>query len=96
MFERLLVASTKEFDFEAPVDGYHPFDEIDMLASKSEGPKRKTHVLSETQQWQLCADDICKNSRRRSFFEIESFLNPSGSRNLEYDEAVQPKPTVHE
>ena len=33
---------------------------------------------------------------RNGVYRILSFINTSGSRNLEYDEAVQPKPSVQE
>ena len=41
-------------------------------------------------------DGISMIAGGQHFCIVDSFLNPTGSRNLEYDEAVQPKPTVHE
>lgn len=86
------------FAFEAPVDGYQPFDEIDMRVNLGAGWQRNAErnyflKLGNGNYARISFKMIAGGGH---FFHVESFLNPRGSRNLEYDEAVQPKPTVHE
>lgn len=92
-----LVLSTREFDFLAPEAGYQPSELIDMplsLGEKWQGRMNRQYFLklADGNYARVHLDLRPSNGSLR----IESFLNPSGSRNLEYDEAVQPKPTVHE
>jgi hypothetical protein len=82
-----LIESTKEFDFEAPENGYRPSDEIEMpmsLAEKwrPEAEKRYFVKLGNGNYARIMFRMIAGGDH---FFKIESFLNPSGSRNLEYD-----------
>lgn len=92
-----ITESTKVFDFVAPERDYHPSIEIKMPASMTNGWR-------ETIEKKFFLKLVNGNYARVSFIffpnngvlRLETFINPSGSRNLEYDEAVQPKPTVHE
>lgn len=78
---------TNEFPFEAPLEGYKPFDEVGMpvsLGDKWAPSTRKSYFLrlADGSYDRLNLDVIPGGDH---FFEIESFLNPSGSRNLEFD-----------
>lgn len=92
-----LIASTREFDFVAPEHGYQPIDLIDMpvsLAAEWQGHLRRQYFLrfADGNYARIRFDLRPSNGS----LKIESFLNPSGSRNLEFDPAVQPKPTTYE
>ncbi len=87
-----LVLSTKEFDFLAPEGGYESPENIEMAASLKDGwqgrIKRKYFMkLPDGNYGRIFFDLMSHNGS----LKIQSFINPSGSRNLEYDEAVQPK-----
>jgi hypothetical protein len=92
-----LIESTREFDFEAPAQGYQTFDQIDM-------PQSSENWRSDVSKWYFLKlpDGTYARLHFRiiaggdHFFKIQSFVNPSGSRNLEYDPAVQPKPTFYQ
>lgn len=78
---------TNEFPFEAPLRGYRTMDEVDMpisLGEKWASSIRKSYFL------QLAGKDYARMNLEvvpagDHFFEVESLLNPSGSRNLEFD-----------
>ena len=93
-----LQLSTNEFSFYAPADGYKPFDEINMPAS-FEGwwqsdVERKYFVKLGDGKWGRVKFAMIAGGDH--FCIIESYLNPSGSRNLEFDQSVQHKPTQFE
>ncbi len=82
-----MIESTKEFDFEAPTDGYRASDEINMYTKTPDrwsGNAKKKYFLKLGDgnyariQFEMIAggDHFCY---------IESYLNPDKSRNLEYD-----------
>jgi hypothetical protein len=78
---------TNEFPFLAPVSGYAATDEIKMPVSLGEqwglGAKRNYFlVLSNGNYARMTFEMIAHGDH---FFEMESLLNPSGSRNLEFD-----------
>ncbi len=94
----LVLQSTNEFNFEAPLEGYQPFDEIKMPTTLENGWQRNAEQkyflkLGNGNYARIKFKMIAGGGH---FFHIESFLNPAGARNLEYDEAVQPKQTVFE
>jgi hypothetical protein len=85
-----LVKREGDYDFEAPVEGYQPSDDIGP-------PADRWSANAERQFFVKMADNRFArvNLRMRTggehFVVIESYLNPQpGSRNLEYDPAKQP------
>ena len=89
-----LIRSEKEFDFIAPADPYAPYDVIDMPAAldtrwQSDVERRYFFKLPNSTYGRLTFAMIVGGDH---FCIIEGFINPSGSRNLEYDPAAQPKP----
>ena len=86
-----------EFSFLAPQDGYLPYAEIKMTTNRLDWKRESSFMLFYR---------VPSGNYGRMHFQIiaggdhfaivDSYLNPSGSRNLEYNEAVQPKPAVHE
>ena len=92
-----LVETAKEFSFQAPEDGYLPFIEIDMPLDEEEWKssiRRKYFIhLSDGRYGRIEFYLLARNG----VFTVKSAINPSGSRNLEYDKAAQPpKPQVYE
>ena len=82
-----LVKREGEFNFEAPVEGYQPFDEI-------KPPEERWASNAERQYFVKTADNRYARIEIRirtggdHFVVIQSYLNPQpGSRNLEYDPA---------
>jgi hypothetical protein len=78
---------TNEFPFQAPSEGYVDSDEINMPASLDNGwgsnAKRNYFLkLANGNYARLTFEMIAGGDH---FFEVESFVNPSGSRNLEFD-----------
>jgi len=78
-----ILQSSNELDFEAPVGGYQPEDEIDMPANREadwgDSAKRRYFLkLADGNYARMSFEMIAGGDH---FFEIESFLNPSGSRN---------------
>ena len=91
-----IVATPEEFNFSAPENGYLPYVETDMPASSDQWEtsiKRKYFIkLADGNYGRIDFDFLSRNG----VYRINSFINPSGSRNLEYDETVQRKPAVQE
>jgi hypothetical protein len=86
--------STNQLDFKAPLDGYQASDEINMPASMANGwgrsAKRNYFLkLGDGNYARVSFEMIAGGGH---FFHLASFLNPSGSRNLEFDPntVVQP------
>lgn len=83
-----IVPRNAELDFEAPEDGYAAADEITMTANN---PQQRWSREAERQYFLKLADGRYARAKLtiytgdRTFFVLESYLNPSGSRNLEYD-----------
>ena len=86
------IPTTEEFAFEAPVDGYQSSLMIDTRTPK--GPTWER--LYEGGSFYVRADgnfgrvDI-RMIPGKSWMRVDLFLNPSGSRNLEYDPAKEIK-----
>src|SRR5207253_3346534 len=89
-----LIATAKEFDFEAPENGYQPSSEILMttdLGSNWRGIVDKKYFL-KLKDGNYARMNFKMIAGGDHFCAIESFLNPTGSRNLEYDTAKEIKP----
>jgi len=86
-----LIGTDEEFNFEAPITGYKSPIEIEIPASTEnwQGELRQKYFI------QLADGNYGRFElyllARNGVFTVQSFINPSGSRNLEYDETVQPK-----
>jgi hypothetical protein len=82
-----LLGYTNEFPFEAPLDGYTPCDEINMPVSLGQdwgnAAQRSYFLHLANGNYGRVHLEIVPSGDH--FFEIESYLNPSGSRNLEFD-----------
>lgn len=78
---------TNEFPFAAPANGYVATDEIRMPMSLGEAwgysAKRNYFLALANGNYARMTFEMIAGGDH--FFEIESFLNPSGSRNLEFD-----------
>lgn len=81
-----IVEINKEFEFVAPETGYQPFVEINMPASL--GEKKWMRVVQQQYFCKLSNGKFAKLDFRIDggiYCPFEYFLNPSGSRNLEFD-----------
>lgn len=82
-----LVQSADDLDFEAPIDGYHASDVIDMPATLetdwSSHVRRSYFLKLANGNYARMSFEMVAGGDH--FFQMESFLNTSGSRNLEYD-----------
>ena len=89
-----LILRSDQWSFIAPEDGYVQADTIDM--SKSDDPhwsdsaSRNYFVRLQDGKYARCTIDIIPNGSH--YVVLESYYNPSGSRNLEYDPAKQINP----
>jgi hypothetical protein len=76
-----------EFPFKAPLDGYAPFEEIDMPVSLKEdwgnSAKRNYFVRLANGNYARMTFEIIPGGGH--IILLDSYLNPSGSRNLEFD-----------
>jgi hypothetical protein len=82
-----LQSYTQEFPFNAPIEGYLSYDDIDMSDTLDQGwgtnAKRKYFVKLRNGKYARLTFEMIAGGDQ--FFVLESFLNPSGSRNLEFD-----------
>jgi hypothetical protein len=81
-----LLLSTNQFDFMAPESGYVPSDVIEMPATLGETWQTRLNrtyfvKLPDGNFARIILDLMSHNGSLR----IQSFTNPSGSRNLEFD-----------
>jgi hypothetical protein len=92
-----LVESKDELDFEAPEKGYAPTYELKMPSSLENS---WANSVEKTFFFKLKNGNFARVSflfiSYNGVFRFESFVNPSGSRNLEYDPAVQAVQAVFE
>ena len=92
-----LQATTEEFAFTAPEKGYSEAVEV-VSESRPEAWSRKMdqsyYVRLPDGNYGRVKFNLVGS--QNPFFGVEAFINPSGSRNLEYDGAVQPKPAFYE
>jgi hypothetical protein len=86
-----LVESEEEFNFEAPETGYQPAVEISMPSSAEDWQsevRRKYFVrLKDGRYGRFELRLLARNG----VYKIISYINPSGSRQLEFDPDAQPK-----
>jgi hypothetical protein len=92
-----IVETTNEFNFQAPEHGFLPLAEINMpltLEKQWQSTISREYFLS-------LADGKYGRLKFTLFafngvFHVHAFVNPSGSRNLEYDSNAQPGQTILE
>lgn len=89
----IIEASSDESIFRAPEAGYSPLVEYPKMEQKRGIPRRSFYVKTSDGKYgrielELYYDDNGPNAR----CFIKAYLNPSGSRNLEYDPAKQINP----
>jgi hypothetical protein len=82
-----LIERKDEFNFEAPLEGYQPSIEINMPASLGEKWQysQKLDYFLKLKDGNFARAKVELYGGHDNFLAIESYLNPSGSRNLEYD-----------
>ncbi|SPE59641.1 exported hypothetical protein [Verrucomicrobia bacterium] len=89
-----ILQPTHELDVQAPLDGYRTADVIDMPANR--GTDWSSHA-SRNYFLKLASGNYARISFEvvaggDHFFQLESFLNPSGSRSLEFDPQIAINP----
>ena len=91
-----LLETEEEFNYKAPENGYSPAIEINMPDSAETWRtdfQRKFFIrLPDGKYGRIDLFLLARNG----VFTVSSGINPSGSRNLEFDPAVQPKQTQFE
>jgi len=85
-----LIESSDEQMYRAPAEGYKPTLTIDMPADSANWTDEKTiNVYLRLHNGELYGRAELKalvgSNREATPFYITSYVNPSGSRNLEYD-----------
>jgi hypothetical protein len=82
-----ILQSTNDLDFQAPTDGYRLSDVIEMPASleSSWSSRAKRNYFLKLANGNYARMSFEMIAGGDHFFQLESFLNPSGSRNLEFD-----------
>lgn len=89
-----ILQSTSELDFEAPLDGYSAVDVIDMPANLETGwsshESRNYFLKLANGNYARISFEMVAGGDH--FFQLESFLNPSGSRSLEFDPKIAINP----
>jgi hypothetical protein len=89
-----MIQRTGEFSFEAPKDGYAESEEIEMPHTAERWSKNFTKEYFLKLSGNRYARMTFRiTSDRNQFASITSFLNPSGSRNLEYDPTKRIEPS---
>ena len=80
------------FEFEAPASGYKESDEINMPKTAERWLSRiERKYFVKTTDGNHARIIIKMYARKNQFFVLDGYLNPSGSRNLEYDPAKEIK-----
>lgn len=86
-----LIEKTELFDFDAPENGYTEAVEIDMpktLGSNWQRTKRVEYFL-KLRDGPFARVVLTMHAGHNNFLVMESFVNPSGSRHMEYDPSKQ-------
>jgi len=87
-----LVERNPEFDFEAPEDGYRPAEEITVRADDPRqrwSPEEDREYFLKLGGGKYARVHLSVGVGRNPMVILESYLNPSGSRNLEYEPSKQ-------
>lgn len=95
-----IVESVEEFQFLAPVEGYETSVEVSRQAADpnwtSSLKKRFFFKTGQKEVFGRIEVTLIPKYNELAAADLVFFLNRNGSRNLEYDPAVQPKQTVFE
>jgi hypothetical protein len=93
-----LIESTNEFDFVAPESGYQPEDRISHRASDPDWTGQEKHKFfmksQNGQHYARIEITIIPDYSQNAAYDLEWYLNPNGSRNLEPMEAQPQAPAV--
>ena len=89
-----ILQSTNDLDFQAPLHGYQTADVIDMPAKletdwSSHASRNYFLKLANGNYARMSFEMVAGGDH---FFQLESFLNPSGSRSLEFDPQIAINP----
>lgn len=79
--------ATNEFNFEAPIEGYQPDMEVEVRSDLDRAWPNKTegNFFLRLADGKYALMKFTIYAGRNPFCIVESFVNPSGSRNLELD-----------
>lgn len=81
-----LVERKGQFNFEAPADGYEESVELGMPEDAEQWtPQQQRDYFVKLPDGRFARVSFTMIAGGNHYFLLESFLNPSGSRNLEYD-----------
>jgi hypothetical protein len=81
-----LIERKDQFDFEAPTEGYKSSDEIVMSQTAEDwSPQASREYFVKVADGRYARIRFKMIAGGDHFFKLESYLNPSGSRNLEFD-----------
>jgi hypothetical protein len=86
-----LVETTDLYPYEAPAGGYQPSVTITMTATpRLWGEAQRSYYIFDGKRYGRITLDFNANFvKRPASLELQSYVNPSGSRNLEFDRAKQ-------
>jgi len=88
-----LAERSGEFEFKAPANQYSESIEIKMDSKSDDWKSRyENEFFAKLGDGTYARFNVRLYPGRRNFIVIESYLNPSGSRNLEYDPSLAIKP----
>ncbi len=89
-----IVQYDEEFPFQAPLAGYQPSSEIDVPANLETGWSRsaKRNYFLKLANGNYARMNFEMVAGGDHFFQLESFLNPSGASNLEFDPQIAINP----
>jgi Carboxypeptidase regulatory-like domain len=91
-----LIKRKSEFDFIAPESGYAESDDLEMPQVPPTGQQWSDLAAQDyfvkTSKGQYARMRFEINTGDPTFYVLESYLNPSGSRNLEYDKSKEIHP----
>jgi hypothetical protein len=81
-----LIKRNGQFDFEAPKTGYKSSDEIVMSQTAERWqPQGERQYFVRLHDGRYARVHLKMVAQGDHFFRLESYLNPSGSPNLEFD-----------
>jgi hypothetical protein len=84
-----LIESTNEFDFVAPEGGYQPTFQISHKTNDPDWTGQEKHKFlvksRDGRHYARIEITIIPDYNQNAAYDVEWFLNPSGSRNLEFD-----------
>ena len=83
-----VIASNDEFMYRAPESGYEPKLTISVSAQDPKWSAYKAvafYLKSQSKYARVTAEFTTDYDKPKTYFRVEAYINPNGSRNLEYD-----------